>query len=82
MTLDELKEHFELLDGWEERYRYLIDLGRTLAPMDAALKNETTKVDGCMSQVWMSARLDGDVHIREQSAQLRQRRIGAAVHRL
>ena len=61
MTLDDLKEHFELLDGWEERYRYLIDLGRTLAPMDVALKNETTKVEGCMSQVWMVARLDGEV---------------------
>src|SRR5512139_3788198 len=61
MTLDELREHFELLDGWEERYRYLIDLGRTLAPMDDALKNETTKVDGCMSQVWLVARLEGEV---------------------
>ena len=61
MNLDELKEHFELLDGWEERYRYLIDLGRALPPMDAALKNDVTKVDGCMSQVWLSAHLEDGV---------------------
>ncbi len=56
MTLDEIKENFELLEGWEERYRYLIDLGRQLAPMDPADKTEQTKVDGCMSQVWMVGR--------------------------
>lgn len=61
MTLSELREHFELLDGWEERYRYLIDLGRTLAPMDPALKCDATKVQGCMSQVWLVSRMDGDV---------------------
>lgn len=61
MTLDELREHFELLDGWEERYRYLIDLGRTLPPMEPALKNDVTKVQGCMSQVWLSSRTDGEV---------------------
>jgi cysteine desulfuration protein SufE len=58
MDLDELRDNFELLDGWEERYRYLIDLGKKLPPMDDALKNEVTKVDGCMSQVWMSSHLD------------------------
>lgn len=58
MTLDELREHFELLDGWEERYRYIIDLGRTLSPMDDVLKNDVTKVEGCMSQVWMTSRLE------------------------
>jgi len=61
MDLSELREHFESLDGWEERYRYLIDLGRTLAPMDDALKNSSTKVDGCMSQVWLTSRQEGEV---------------------
>lgn len=61
MTLDELREHFELLDGWEDRYRYLIDLGRTLPPMEPALKTDVTKVQGCMSQVWLSSRTDGAV---------------------
>lgn len=61
MDLPELREHFELLDGWEERYRYLIDLGKQLAPMDDVLKNDVTKVNGCMSQVWMVARNDDGV---------------------
>jgi cysteine desulfuration protein SufE len=59
MDLSDLKEHFELLDGWEERYRYLIDLGKRLAPLPDADKNERTKVDGCLSQVWLTARRDG-----------------------
>lgn len=57
-TLDDLRENFELLESWEERYRYLIDLGKELPPMDDALKNAQTKVDGCLSQVWMLGRLD------------------------
>lgn len=56
-TLDEIKESFDLLEGWEERYRYLIDLGRKLPPMSPTDKNETTKVDGCLSQVWMVGRV-------------------------
>ena len=64
MDLSELREHFELLDGWEDRYRYLIDLGKGLAPMDAALKNDVTKVEGCMSQVWLVSRYeDGHIHL-------------------
>ena len=49
-------ENFELLDGWEERYRYLVDLGKALAPMAPEDKTEGTKVEGCMSQVWMVGR--------------------------
>ncbi len=56
LTLDDLREAFESLDGWEERYRYLIDLGRRLEPMPADDKTDTTKVEGCMSQVWMVGR--------------------------
>ena len=68
MTLDDLREHFELLDGWEERYRYIIDLGRTLAPMEDVLKNDVTRVEGCMSQVWMTSRLeDGQLHLLADS---------------
>lgn len=54
-STDELIENFELLGDWEERYRYIIDLGRKLPPMDDADKNDDTKVDGCMSQVWVKA---------------------------
>lgn len=54
MNVDELVENFELLGPWEERYRYLIDLGRKLPPMPEADKSEANKVRGCMSQVWMT----------------------------
>jgi cysteine desulfuration protein SufE len=53
MQLDELKENFALIDDWEDRYRYVIELGRTLPPMDEALKTEHNKVRGCASQVWL-----------------------------
>ncbi len=52
-ALRELTENFSLFDDWEERYRYLLDLGRQLPPMDEALKTETTEVKGCVSKVWM-----------------------------
>ena len=59
-TLDELVDNFALFDDWEERYRYLIDLGRTLPAMDEALKTEENLVKGCTSRVWMQADLSGD----------------------
>jgi cysteine desulfuration protein SufE len=58
ITIDELLETFADLGEWDERYHYLIDLGRELPDMDEALKNEKTKVDGCMSQVWMVASME------------------------
>ena len=54
MDVDELIENFQALGPWEERYRYLIDLGRKLEPMPDADKTEATKVRGCMSQVWLT----------------------------
>jgi cysteine desulfuration protein SufE len=53
MSIEELAENFTALDDWEDRYKYLIDLGNTLPPMDESLKTEAVKVRGCMSQVWM-----------------------------
>jgi cysteine desulfuration protein SufE len=50
---DELVENFGLLDDWDDRYRYLIDLGRKLPPMPDELKVDAHKVRGCMSQVWL-----------------------------
>ena len=58
MQLEELAETFEMLGDWEERYRYLIELGRKLPPLPEAEHNEANKVRGCMSQVWMSARTE------------------------
>lgn len=54
-SLDELVENFALFEDWEERYRYLIDLGRTLPHMDASLKTDENLVRGCTSRVWMQA---------------------------
>ncbi|MGF1592295.1 MAG: SufE family protein [Kiloniellaceae bacterium] len=51
--VEELVENFSFLDDWEDRFRYLIDLGRRMAPMDPALKTEESKVRGCTSQVWI-----------------------------
>lgn len=53
MTIEELVDNFRLFDEWEDRYRYLIDLGDALPPMPEGLKTEDVMVRGCMSQVWM-----------------------------
>jgi cysteine desulfuration protein SufE len=53
MTINAIAEDFAALDEWEDRYKYLIDLGNSLPPMDDSLKTEATKVKGCMSQVWI-----------------------------
>jgi len=49
-----------MLDDWEERYRFLIDLGKKLPPLDEADRTEANRVHGCQSQVWMKARLQRD----------------------
>jgi cysteine desulfuration protein SufE len=60
--IDTIIENFEFIDDWEERYRYLIELGRQLPPADEALHNEANKVHGCASQVWidMAVQQEGD----------------------
>lgn len=62
-TLQELIENFALFSDWEERYRYLIDLGRTLPSMEESLKTDENLVRGCTSRVWMQEDLsDGKLH--------------------
>lgn len=51
--LNALLEEFELFDDWEERYRYIIDLGKDMAPLADAEKTDATRVLGCASQVWL-----------------------------
>ena len=53
-TIDEIRENFALLDDWDDRYRYVIELGRTLEPMPQAEHSTANKVQGCASQVWLS----------------------------
>jgi cysteine desulfuration protein SufE len=55
MTLDAIRSDFALLDDWEDRYRYVIELGRGLSPLPEALRTEANKVRGCASQVWLAS---------------------------
>jgi cysteine desulfuration protein SufE len=57
MTIDEIRDNFALLDDWDDRYRYVIELGRTLDPMPDAEHSTANKVQGCASQVWLSRRI-------------------------
>ncbi len=57
-TIDEIVENFSLLDDWDDRYRYLIELGRMLAPLPDAARTEANKVRGCTSQVWLSTTVE------------------------
>src|SRR4030088_1713916 len=66
MTIDEIRDNFALLDDWDDRYRYVIELGRTLAPMPETEHSAANKVQGCASQVWLSKQIDrgnSDAHI-------------------
>ncbi|MEM8591604.1 MAG: SufE family protein [Pseudomonadota bacterium] len=56
---EEIVETFEFLDDWEDRYRHVIDMGRAMPEMAAALKVPATKVEGCASQVWLHESGDG-----------------------
>jgi len=53
MAIDEIIGNFELLEEWEDRYRYLIELGRTLEPLPREAYTDANKVRGCASQVWL-----------------------------
>jgi cysteine desulfuration protein SufE len=53
MKIDEITANFALLDDWDDRYRYLIELGRTLEPLPQTARTEANKVSGCTSQVWL-----------------------------
>ncbi|WP_085901395.1 SufE family protein [Kiloniella majae] len=57
-SIEDLIDSFEFLDDWEERYRYIIEMGRKLPPMDDALKTEASRVQGCTSQVWLVCNVD------------------------
>ena len=60
--IDDIIENFSLLDEWDDRYRYLIELGRELPPLAPSAHNEANKVQGCASQVWL------DTNVRPNGA--------------
>jgi cysteine desulfuration protein SufE len=68
-ALEALAEDFEVLGDWEERYRYVIEMGRELAPLSDAERSEVHKVRGCSSQVWLvsAAGADGVLTFRGDS---------------
>lgn len=63
----EIEETFELLGDWEERFGYLIDLGKKLPAMDEGLKVEANRVHGCQASVWLWADLDSEHRLRLQA---------------
>ena len=60
LNIDDVIETFSMLDAWEDRYRYLIDLGRTLDGLTDAERSEEHRVRGCASQVWVVTDHTGD----------------------
>lgn len=56
--LSQIREDFDVLDEWEDRYRYVIELGRTLPPLPEELRTEENKVRGCASQVWLATHIE------------------------
>ncbi|ENZ80609.1 MULTISPECIES: SufE family protein [Caulobacter] len=68
-ALNDLADEFELLGDWEERYRYVIELGKDLAPLTDAERSEENKVRGCASQVWLvtEPQADGTLKFRGDS---------------
>lgn len=60
LTLEKIAANFESLDEWEDRFTYLIELGRKLPPMDESDKNEANRVHGCQATVFLKPVVDGD----------------------
>src|SRR5262245_50804725 len=58
MTIDEIIENFALLDEWDDRYRYVIELGRSLASLNERDRRDANKVQGCASQVWLATTVE------------------------
>lgn len=58
MSIENIQSDFEFLDEWEDRYRYIIELGRALPPLAEHEKNDQNKVRGCASQVWLVTEQD------------------------
>jgi cysteine desulfuration protein SufE len=61
VTLENILADFQLLDDWEDRYRYVIELGRALPPLPEAARTEANRVRGCASQVWLATEVNGAI---------------------
>ena len=58
--IEEIIDNFAVLDDWDDRYRYLIELGRELPPLSEAAHSDANKVQGCASQVWLDTQVRRD----------------------
>lgn len=64
----EIVEEFSLFDGWDDKYEYIIDLGKKLPPLEAKYKVDENKVKGCQSSVWLGAEMkDGRINYKADS---------------
>lgn len=67
-TENEIVEEFELFDSWEDKYEYIIDLGKKLAPLPGEYKLDDNKIKGCQSTVWLVAdEQEGKINFRADS---------------
>lgn len=66
IAIDRIMRNFDVLADWEDRYRYIIELGRKLPPLEDGYKNEAHRVQGCVSNVWLITEVrDGDPPVIE-----------------
>lgn len=80
---EEIVEDFEFLEDWEDRYRFVIDMGKAMDPLPDALKAPATKVDGCASQVWLHPKVaDGVFHFDGESDAMIVRGLVAVLRKL
>jgi cysteine desulfuration protein SufE len=63
-TFETIKSDFAFLDDWEDRYRYIIELGREMSPLDDTQKNSDHKVEGCASQVWLVTEKQNSIPVK------------------
>jgi cysteine desulfuration protein SufE len=62
-SFEEIAADFDLLEDWEDRYRYVIELGRNLQPLPESDRNDVNKVRGCVSQVWLATAVDSNQRV-------------------
>jgi cysteine desulfuration protein SufE len=60
MAIDEILDNFALMEEWDDRYRYIIELGRALDPLPEGTRTDANKVQGCASQVWLDTQVAPD----------------------
>ena len=61
-NFEDIVDDFEFMDDWEDRYRYVIELGKSMDPLDDAFRVDANKVHGCTSQVWLQSYIEDGVY--------------------